>query len=432
MLRQDAEDRIQSELADLIRRAEAREAQLAAKTMRRRAPLPLRYWRQDAHFTTPASDEAMARKAVEKGTEPVGRMMDRLGVTAAMLAERLQLAAAQVDALLARPRRAPLVMLDGEDAQALREDVATQGLESAVRVLRDGQWRHALRFYRPRGLNLPSAARSLVSVLYETGKGIAPANYPLDGIVFPKLETVDELDWLLTTLDDIEQTLTLEPGRIRVAILIESGAAAGRLDAIVDRAGQRLCALIFGLVDYSADLGLSTLSYYHPVAEWARAEIVNAAGAAGVPAIDAMTVDYPVADPALDASANRTRFLDRMELAYRDAVHAREAGMAGKWVGHPAQLFVTLLAFDGAFDRQALEQEASKLLAYERSEREEGRGATIINGVMSDRATDRHARVLLRRAAANGWLDPDRALALGVIADSELVDARAAWQEREE
>jgi citrate lyase beta subunit len=374
----------------------------------------------------------MARKAVEKGTEPVGRMMDRLGVTATMLAERLQLPAAQIEALLARPRRAPLVMLDGEDAQALREDVATQGLESAIRVLRDGEWGKSLRFYRPRGLNLPGAARSLVSVLYEAGKGIGAAAYPLDGIVFPKLEAVDELDWVMTTLVEIEQALRLEPGRIRIAILIESGAAAGRLEAIVQRAGERLCGLIFGLVDYSADLGLSSLSYYHPVAEWARAEIVNAAGAAGVPAIDAMTVDYPVADPALDADANRMRFLDRMGMAYRDAVHAREAGMAGKWVGHPAQLFATLLAFDGAFDRQALEQEAQKLLAYERSEREDGRGATIIDGVMSDRATDRHARVRLRRAAANGWLHPDRALALGVIASSELPDARVAWQEREE
>ena len=424
MLRQD--------LDDLIRRAEAREAQLIAKATGRKLPLPLRYWRQDVHFTTPASDEAMARKAVEKGTEPVSRMMDRLGVTAGMLADRLQLPPAQVEALLERPRRAPLVMLDGEDAQALRDDVAEHGLESAVRVLREGQWGNTLRFYRPRGLNLPGAARSLVSVLYEAGKGIAPGSYPLDGIVFPKLAAVDELDWLITTLDEIEQTLKLEPGRIRVAILIESGAAAARLEAIVERAGQRLCGLIFGLVDYSADVGLSSLSYYHPVAEWARAEIVNAAGAAGVPAIDAMTVDYPVADPGLDADANRTRFLDRMEMAYRDAVHAREAGMAGKWVGHPAQLFVTLLAFDAAFDRRALEHEAQKLLAYARSEREDGRAATIIDGVMSDRATDRHARVLLRRATANGWLEPDRALALGVIAADELDDARAAWQEREE
>lgn len=106
--------------------------------------------------------------------------------------------------------------------------------------------------------------------------------------------------------------------------------------------------------------------------------------------------------------------------------------MSGKWVGHPAQLFATLLAFDAGFDRAALEEEARKLVAYERSEREDGRGATIIEGVMSDRATDRHARVQLRRATANGWLRPERALALGVIASSELADAEAAWTERGE
>jgi citrate lyase beta subunit len=418
------------QLDDLIRRAEEREAGLAERAGRRTA-LPLRYWRQTAHFTTPASDEGMARKAVEKGTEPVARMMERLGVTATMLGDRLHLPTAQIEALLTRPRRAPLVMIDGEDAQALREDVAVHGVESAVRVLRDGDWGPSLRFYRPRGLNLPGAAHSLISVLYQAGTGVPTAAYPLDGIVFPKLTNLDELSWLLTSLDEIEQSLKLEPGRIRVALLVESGAAAGRLDAIVDCAGQRLCALIFGLVDYSADVGLPTLAYNHPVADWARAEIVNAAGAAGVPAIDAMTVDYPVADPALDANANRTRFLDRMELVYRDAVHGRDMGMAGKWVGHPAQLFAVLLAFDAAFDPRTLDQEAQKLHAYERSEREDGRGATIIDGVMSDRATDRHARTRLRRAAANGWLDPEHARALGVIAATEVADARAAWKERE-
>ena len=51
----------------------------------------------------------------------------------------------------------------------------------------------------------------------------------------------------------------------------------------------------------------------------------------------------------------------------------------------------------------------------------------MIGGVMSDRATDRHARVVLRQATALGRFDPQRALALGVIDASELADVRPAW-----
>jgi citrate lyase beta subunit len=117
-----------------------------------------------------------------------------------------------------------------------------------------------------------------------------------------------------------------------------------------------------------------------------------------------------------------------MALVYRDALRAREFGMAGKWVGHPAQLFAVLLAFETGFEPAALEAEAAKLEAYRLIVEHEARGATIIDGVMSDRATDRHARVILRRATALGRFDPDRSLALGVISPEELDDARAAWR----
>ena len=43
-------------------------------------------------------------------------------------------------------------------------------------------------------------------------------------------------------------------------------------------------SLIFGLADYSADLGLPAIGNDHPLADWARAEIVAVAGAVGVPA----------------------------------------------------------------------------------------------------------------------------------------------------
>ena len=419
--------------AQLLERAQRRRDELSAALGTRRAQLPLRYWRQQAHFTTPAANEATARKAVESGTGPMGRLLARFEVSAELLAERLELPATTVSAALAQPRRAPLVMLDGEDAQALRADVAERGREAAVRVLREADWGGAdgpptLRFYRPSGLNLPTAAEDLVTVLYNTGHACDPGAYPLDGIVFPKIEHPEEVDWVLATLDDVEAALHLEPGRIRLAVLVESAWCVAQLSAIVRRAIPRLCALILGLADYAADLGLPAITNRHAVADWARAAVVTAAGAAGVPAIDGMTLAYPVADPHLDRAANRERFLARVEQVYRDALHAREMGMAGKWVGHPAQLFAVLLAFDAMDEADDLERAAQQVAGYTDAVQDQARGATIIEGLMADRATDRHARVRLRRAVAMGHFDPGRALDLGVIEPHELADAQAAWR----
>jgi hypothetical protein len=100
--------------------------------------------------------------------------------------------------------------------------------------------------------------------------------------------------------------------------------------------------------------------------------------------------------------------------------------MLGKWVGHPAQLFAVLLAYEVGLTDTALDLEAAKLEAYRAAVAAE-QGATMIAGVMSDRATDRHARVVLRQATALGRFDPARALVLGVIDTAEVGDASAAF-----
>jgi citrate lyase beta subunit len=412
-------------LAERVRRAARRREDLHSSLAGRRARLPLRYWRQQAHFTTPAADEAMARKALEQGTAPMARILERMRLTGRDLADRLAIDGAQVEELLAGPRPAPLVMLDGEDAQALRDDVTERGLQVAADLLReppsDQHRPSSLRFFRPPGFNLPTSVHDLYTVLWRVA---GESTFPLDGIVFPKVEQPEEVALLYELLDDAEAALGLPQGQVRVAFLIESGWAAANLAEIARVAAPRLCSLIFGLADYSADLGLPEISGDHPLAGWARAEIVNAAGAVGVPAIDAMTLAYPVGDPALDLDANRVRFLDRMALVYDDAVGARKLGMLGKWVGHPAQLFAVLLAFEAALRPEALEAEASKLAAYQTAVEDEARGAMMIGGVMSDRATDRHARAVLRQAVAVGRFPAERALALGIIEPDELEEAR--------
>jgi citrate lyase subunit beta/citryl-CoA lyase len=370
----------------------------------------------------------MARKAVEGGTSPMARIMERFGVGPNSLADRLGVDAALVERLLAEPRRAPVVMLDAEDALALTEAAAEMGRQAAANVLTTADWSggspRSLRFYRPPGLKLETTASELYGLLWALAERSADGTIPLDGIVFPKVEHPEEVDLVHGMLTEAERSLGLPVGGIRVAYLIESGWAAAQLAEIATRAADRLCALVFGLADFSADLGLPSIANEHPIADWARAQIVDVAGAVGVPAIDGMTLDYPVADPALDAASNHARFLERMALVYRDAVRARDFGMLGKWVGHPAQLFAVLLAFESGLQPEDLEVEAAKLSAYHVAVNEHGKGATMIGGVMSDRATDRHARVVLRQATALGRFDAQRALALGVIDASELDDIR--------
>ena len=410
-----------------VTEADVRRVALRAHLADRRVRLPLRYWRQQAHFTTPA-EETMARKAVEGGTAPMARILDRIGVSPNQLADHLGADVALVEALLARPRRAPLVMLDAEDALAPTEDAARRGLEAATRVLTTADWsgggQSSLRFFRPPGLNLDTTARELYGLLWAlAAETLEGSPLPLDGIVFPKIEQPEEVELVHAMLTSAEEALGLPIGGIRVAYLVESGWAAARLPEIALRAADRLCALVFGLADYSADLGLPSIANEHPLADWARATIVDVAGAIGVPAIDGMTLDYPVADPALDGAANRRRFLDRMDLVYRDAVRARDFGMTGKWVGHPAQLFAVLLAYEAGLQPAALEAEAAKLAAYSLAVDQQGKGATIIAGVMSDRATDRHARAVLRQATALGRFDAGRAFSLGIIDEADLVEA---------
>jgi citrate lyase beta subunit len=137
-----------------------------------------------------------------------------------------------------------------------------------------------------------------------------------------------------------------------------------------------------------------------------------------VPAIDNMTVNYPVPDKTLPEADNRARILGRLKECYDDALHGFGLGMTGKWVGHPAQLFAVMLADRTTFPQHSIEREVAKIEAYNRAVANE-LGATIIDGVMSDRATDRHARNRLRRAIATGHLDPARGLALGLVTQAE-------------
>ncbi len=297
--------------------------------------------------------------------------------------------------------KANLVMLDLEDSIPRdNPELLEQGRANVIRALNELDWGSRLRFFRPRGLELDPAFEDIAIIVERAGSN-------LDGLIYPKIETVDEVRSIDETLTALEAELKLVRGGIRIEPLIESASAEKHVFEIA-LSSRRLVGLVFGSYDYWASLGLSASSYRadHPLINQARGRIVKAAASVGVPAIAEMTTNYPTRDKSEE---------DRraaMEEFRRDALLARDFGFAGKWTGIPDQTAMAVEIFQTPDEevKRAI-NEAKQFLEAEAS----GRGATMIDGKMADRATDRLNRNTLKKAYAMGRIDEALAKDLGLV-----------------
>jgi len=296
---------------------------------------------------------------------------------------------------------ANLVMLDLEDSIPRDSpDLLAEGRANVIRAFNELDWGQKLRFFRPRGLDLDPGHEDIAAVIEHAGA-------KLDGLVYPKIESAEEVRSIDATLLALETELGLAMGSIRLEVLIESATAEERVFEIV-AASRRLVGLVFGSYDYWASLGLGADAYRHdhPLINQARGRIVKAAASAGIPAIAEMTTNYPTRDKSEE---DRRLAIEEFR---RDALLARDFGFAGKWTGIPEQAALAVELFrisDEEIDR-ALEQ--AKL--FRRAEAS-GRGAAMIGGRMADRATDRINRATLKTAYALGRIDEGTAREFGLM-----------------
>jgi citrate lyase beta subunit len=297
--------------------------------------------------------------------------------------------------------KANLVMLDLEDSIPRdNQELLEQGRANIIRAFNELNWGSKLRFFRPRGLALDPAHEDIADIVEAAGA-------KLDGLIYPKIEAGDEVRSIDETLTTLESLLGLERGRIRIEPLIESVSAEENVFEIV-RSSKRLVGLIFGSYDYWASLGLGSSSYRvdHPLISQARGRIVKAAASVGIPAIAEMTTNYPARD-----KSEEERWA-AMEEFRRDALLARDFGFAGKWTGIPEQTAMAVEIFQTPLEEiQRAITEAKQFLEAEAS----GRGATMIDGKMADRATDRLNRNTLKKAFAMGKIDNALAAELALI-----------------
>ena len=408
----------------LIRQIESERQNLLSKRAGNKADLPLHFWRQQAHFTTPATGQP--ERAI-RGLAPVARLLSRHQIELAEISQMTGTSQTVLQRLLDDQPGSPLVMVDAEDAVAETAEATLAARRGAIDCFNQAEWGQTLRFFRPAGLALPSCIEDLTEVI-AGATDRASNRVKLDGIIWPKVEDASEMAWLCNLLTDIEIGLGLEAHTLSVQFLVESATAVQQIDAIIEVALPRLSGIIWGAADYAADVGLVHWQNDHPLFDHARMVIINAAGGAGVPAIDAMTFNYPTPlhrGEQLSTEQqrqNHDHILQALVQVYQDAVHGRDLGMSGKWVGHPAQLLMVQAAYQEQIGEQQLQAALAGLESYQRSIAQ-GLGATIIGegdaAQMADRATDRHLRSQLRRAAANGVLSAKTALEAGLINRTE-------------
>jgi citrate lyase subunit beta / citryl-CoA lyase len=251
------------------------------------------------------------------------------------------------------------VIFDLEDGCAPSQKIAARkALVEAFTTLDFGE---KVRAFRANGIHTKFFYRDVIEVVEAAGQNI-------DMLVLPKVHDASDVLFADRLLAQIEENMGWPIGRIRIEALIESAKGVLHAEAIA-AATPRLAALIFGVVDYAGNIGArdpvrEQFALYH----YPKAKMVAAARAAGIDAIDGVTLQ-----------------LRDLEQCEHDARSAAQMGFDGKWAIHPDQVAVINRVFTPSPEELARAREI--LEAYEKSDADAGAGAFVHKDEMVDAAS---------------------------------------------
>lgn len=201
-----------------------------------------------------------------------------------------------------------------------------------------------------------------------------------DGIVVPKIQTGEQVNWVSDQISKIERQQNWPSGSIILITIVESALAMVNLREIAT-SSDRLEALIFGAEDLAADLGAERSQSGWEVF-YARSAIVTHAAAFGLQAIDLVNIDF--------------KDLNHLQV---QANQGAKMGFVGKQVIHPDQVQPVQEAFTPS--EEQIEQ-ANQLMEEFNLQQAAGRGAFAIDGKMIDAPLVKFAKATLERARAAG------------------------------
>jgi beta-methylmalyl-CoA/(S)-malyl-CoA lyase len=271
---------------------------------------------------------------------------------------------------------------DLEDGTA--PDMKAEGLENTVDRLRGGvdfegeiwprvQWAYDDAALRDRG---EEEIRTLLESVGET----------LTGVVVPKVGRVEDVERAIDVVAAAETDAGLPEGSIELSVIVETAGARSDLREIATLgseaaasdtdSGGRLAGLVFGPVDYTAELGGRAIDGDRPRWDGLLEAMSNEASAN-----DVVAIGGPF-DKLFEERAGVTYY---NAPAYANQVE-REAtvGLDGSWSLYPKQ---TIQANRIHMPTpEELERDVSKIERFDAA-KAEGTGAVTVDGQMVDEAT---------------------------------------------
>lgn len=271
---------------------------------------------------------------------------------------------------------ADAAILDLEDAVAVSEKKATRALvlEALARPRACAGW------VRVNAMSTPFGREDLLSV---AARGV-------DGILLPKLDSLDELEIVDELIAEGEARHGLHEGSIRVIPMIETARALASVESICAKAAKdfpRVLRFTFGAVDLALDLGM-TISADEAELDYARSRIVVASRAAGLEApLDTVWTRLKDAE-GFDALCRKTRLM----------------GYTGKLCIHPDQVAVV----NGIYAPSEVEVAfARKVVEAFKAAEAQGLASIQVDGQFVDYPVVHRAQAVLDAAAA--YAAPPRA-----------------------
>jgi len=259
--------------------------------------------------------------------------------------------------------------------------------------------------------------------------GALPENFV---VTIPKVTMVEQVDYTVAVLRQLEHTLGLPKGSLRFEVMVETPQIIidheGRslLPRLVDVAEGRLAGAHFGTYDYTASLNITAAHQRmgHPANDFAKHVMQVTLAGTGVWLSDGSTAVLPVpvhraaAGVALTSAQreeNRLAMSQAWRMHFRDVLHSLEGGFYQGWDLHPAQL-VTRYAALYLFFLDGIEAAGARLKNFVAKAAQ----ATLVGDVFDDAATGQGLLNFFLRGINSGAITEAEALAMTSLTPDEL------------